>query len=121
MVSIFSILVLLSGVGFEGRASQAVDKPKLFVALLTLGPTWDSSKAPMAQAGFREHSQNLTRLRREKKIRIGARYGEFGMVVVEAQTEAEVRALFESDPMVRDRAFNLGVHPFDLFYAGCLE
>jgi hypothetical protein len=63
----------------------------------------------------------VKRLRNEKKIPIGGRYGDKGMVIVEAKSEAEARALFASDVMVEKKTFTLELQEFRPFYKGSIE
>lgn len=92
-----------------------------FIAIFSRGPAWDEAKPANEQIGFKEHSDNLRRLRSEKKISIGGRYGEKGMVIVEAQNEGEARSLFASDVMVEKKTFTLELNQFRPFYKGSIE
>lgn len=92
-----------------------------FIAIFSRGPAWEDSKGATEQVGFKEHSENLRRLRTEKRISIGGRYGEKGMVIVEAKNEDEARALFASDVMVMKKTFALELHQFRPFYKGTIE
>ncbi len=83
-----------------------------------MGPGWDSSKPPQAQAGFREHSANLRRLREAGVLVMGARYADKGLVVVSAASAAEARAMMDADPSIAAGTFVFEVHPFNVFYAG---
>src|SRR5687768_3109725 len=48
---------------------QNVAPPKqYFIAVFSRGPAWDDGKPANEQVGFKEHSDNLRRLRTEKKI-----------------------------------------------------
>jgi hypothetical protein len=84
-------------------------------------PAWDEAKPANEQVGFKEHSDNLRRLRAEKKISIGGRYGEKGMVIVEAQNEGEARSFFAADVMVGKKTFTLELNQFRPFYKGSIE
>lgn len=92
-----------------------------FVAIFSRGPAWDDARPANEQAGFKEHSDNLRRLHAEKKLAIGGRYGEKGMVIVEARHEAEARAHFVSDVMLSKKTFELELHQFRPFYKGFIE
>jgi uncharacterized protein YciI len=98
--------------------SAAANMP--FIAIYTLGPAWQSGKPAHEQAYFKEHSANLQKLRAEKKILLGARYSDKGMIILSATDEKEARARLESDPMVANKVFNLELYPFHPFYKGCL-
>jgi hypothetical protein len=90
----------------------------LFAAVFKTGPTWDAAKAPGEQAFFRDHSANLAKLRAAGRIVMGARYGDVGLIVVTAATEAEARTYFETDPSIAAGTFALDVHRFSVFYPG---
>lgn len=92
-----------------------------FIAIFSRGPAWDEKKPANEQLGFKEHSENLQRLRAEKKIPIGGRYGEKGMVIVEAANEHQARSLFVSDVMLEKKTFSLELHQFRPFYKGAIE
>lgn len=107
-----------------GRINGYQDKPpapSYFIAIFSAGSSWDKAKEAHQQTGFKEHSENLKRLRTEKKIALGARYSDKGMVVIHASTEADARAMFASDLMVQSKVFTLELYPFKPFYKGCLE
>jgi uncharacterized protein YciI len=96
-------------------------KKTLFIAIFSLGPSWQSDKPAHEQAYFKEHSANLKKLRTEKRILIGARYSDKGMIIIAAANEQEARAMLEPDPMVANKVFNLELHQFNPFYKGCTE
>jgi hypothetical protein len=100
---------------------QTAPAKQYFIAIFSRGPAWDEAKPANEQIGFKEHSDNLRRLRSEKKISIGGRYGEKGMVIVEAQNEGEARSLFASDVMVEKKTFTLELNQFRPFYKGSIE
>ena len=100
---------------------QPAPAKQYFIAIFSKGPAWDESKDASAQLGFKEHSENLRRLRTEKRIPIGGRYGEKGMVIVEAKDEGEARSFFSSDVMVEKKTFTLELHQFRPFFKGTIE
>lgn len=101
--------------------SQTGPVKQYFIAIFSRGPAWDDAKPANEQLGFKEHSDNLRRLRAEKRISIGGRYGEKGMVIVEAPNEAEAGSLFASDMMVEKKTFILELNQFRPFYKGAIE
>lgn len=122
------MIVVLGGclsIAAIDRVQQPTPTPapakKYFIAIFSRGTAWDDKKQANEQTGFKEHSANLSRLRAEKKIPIGGRYGEKGMVIVEAQNEDEARSLFAYDVMVTSRTFTLELHQFRPFYKGTIE
>ena len=100
---------------------QTAPAKSYFIAIFSRGPAWDDAKPANEQIGFKEHSDNLRRLRAEKKISIGGRYGDKGMVIVEAPNEVEARSLFASDAMVEKKTFTLELNQFRPFYKGTIE
>ena len=130
------LVVFVSGIIVSGGASglsrgagcwgNAQDKPqapakKYIVAIFTTGPAWDQSKPPNEQKGFKEHSENLRRLRSEKKIVLGARYSDKGLILLDAQSVEEARALFAADPTLKEKVFVLDVYPWNPLFKGCVE
>lgn len=105
--------------GPAAAQSSATDGP-LFAVEFRTGPGWDSSKPPAEQAHFRDHSANLARLRKEGRIIIGARYADKGFIVMTGPSADDVRALLDADPAVQRRVFDVEVHEFLVFYAGCV-
>ncbi len=102
---------------------EVVSTPELlFVVHLTTGPAWDVLKPANEQPGFREHSANLTRLRTEGLLVVGARYkdstADKGMLIVRAASRESALKLFDADPMVKSRRFNIDVAEFSPFYDG---
>jgi uncharacterized protein YciI len=92
----------------------------LFAVEFRVGPKWDASKKPHEQTHFREHSANLKRLRDSGHLLVGARYADKGFLVIAAESEASARALVEADPSVSGQTFAYDLHPFNVFYAGCV-
>lgn len=86
-----------------------------------MGLSGIGGKPANEQPGFKEHSENLRRLRAEKKIAIGARYGEVGMIIVGAGKETDARSFFAPDSMAHKKTFTLEFHPFRPFYKGSIE
>jgi hypothetical protein len=95
---------------------------RLFVVHLTTGSGWQKDVAPNEQAGFKEHSANLARLRTEGKLVLGARYkdsqADKGMIVLRAANRAEVEAEFARDPMIQSKHFVPDIADFNPFYDG---
>ena len=91
--------------------------PPLFVVHFETGPSWNKSLAPSGQPGFREHSVNLNRLRKEGTIVFGARYGDLGMIFLKAETLEAAKSLLEADPGVRSGIFAYRIAPLRVFYS----
>jgi uncharacterized protein YciI len=85
------------------------------------GPSWDAAQPPGAQRHFREHSANIRRLATEGKLALGGRFGELGLLLVRAGSEAEARALFDADPSIAAGTFRVDVHEWRTFTPGCVE
>ncbi len=114
----FSASQFLSG---AAQDTAAAPPAKYFIAIFSLGPAWQKDRPAHEQLYFKEHSANLRKWREEKKITLGARYSDKGMIVLSARDEAEARAWLENDPMVVNQVFNLEIYPFNPFYTGCIE
>jgi hypothetical protein len=99
-----------------GPAAEA--EPRLFAVEITIGPNWDTSKAPGEQVYFKEHSVNLKRLRDEGHIVMGARYSDKGLIIVSARSSEEVRTMMDQDPSITAGTFVYEVYAFNVFYPG---
>ncbi len=115
-------LALICLLWLLAASATAQPAPELFIVHLTTGPAWDKDKPAPQQAGFAQHSQNLSRLRGLGSILVGARYqdsaADKGMLIIRAANREAVTALFEPDPMVRDKLFVLDIAAFKPFYDG---
>jgi len=105
--------------GASAAPPPATDSP-LFAVEIRTGAKWDSSRKPQEQPHFREHSANLKRLRDEGLLLVGARYSDKGLLVVAGATEADVRAQMDIDPSIQAQVFAYEIHPFRVFYPGCI-
>lgn len=93
----------------------------LFAVEIRTGAKWDASRPPQEQPFFREHSQNLRRLRDAGHLVMGARYGEVGLVVLAATDAAAARAMMDADPSIEAGTFRYELQPFNVFYGGTLS
>ena len=100
---------------------QSGPTKQYFIAIFSKGPAWNEAKPANEQNGFKEHSDNLRPLRAEKKLSIGGRYAEKGMVIVEAQNEADAKSFFVADMMLEKKTFVLELNQFRPFYKGTIE
>ncbi|RZU02632.1 YciI family protein [Rivibacter subsaxonicus] len=125
-----SLPLLLAALAGADAAAQPASAPapasrpddrRLFAVEIRTGPAWDAAKPPGEQAHFREHSTNLRRLREQGSLLLGARYADKGLVVLAAASEQEARAMLEQDPAIQNRVFGYELHPFAVFYGGCVE
>ena len=105
------------------RAAQPASPPpdaKLYAVVVRTGPSWDAARPAAAQLHFKEHSANIRRLGTEGRLALGGRFGELGMLLVRAGSEAEARALFDADPSVAAGTFRLEVNEWRTFAPGCV-
>ena len=109
-------LFIVAGILLTGIVGIGVQPSPLFVVHFETGPNWNKSLTPAEQPGFREHSANLNRLRKEGAIVFGARYEELGMIVLEAESLEAARAIVDADPGVRSGAFVARVAALQVFY-----
>jgi uncharacterized protein YciI len=108
-----------AGAAADAAASTAV-QGRDFLVVFSLGPQWVAGKPPGEQSSFREHGQNLKRLREAGRIVLGARYADKGMIVLRAESEAAARAELEADPGVRSGIFTFDLNELRVFYDGFL-
>jgi uncharacterized protein YciI len=103
------------------EAQPAGEARLRFAVEIRVGPAWDAAKPPNEQAYFADHSANLRRLREAGHLVLGARYGEVGLVVLSAASEAAARAMMDADPAMRHGTFRYELHELRVFYSGSLE
>lgn len=92
--------------------------PRMFAVRLSKGPAWAEAKGPNDQAGMREHSANISRLRREGLLVLGARLGELGLLVLRVPDEAAVSTQLAPDPTTMNGVFQVQVDVFSPFAHG---
>jgi hypothetical protein len=92
-----------------------------FVVLYTIGENWDHTKQAHEQQYFKEHSAYLSELRKAKKIEIGARFSDIGMILLKADSEAEALDIISKDAAVQNKIFKTEFFSFFPFYKGCIE
>ena len=117
------LLTLLCGAPALRAQEPAPASPparRTFALVFRMGPSWDASKAPAAQAHFADHSANIRKLREEGRLLVGGRFSDQGLLIVEAQDEAEARSFVDRDPSVRAGTFAAEVHAWSTFAAGCV-
>jgi hypothetical protein len=102
-------------------SEPVVEALPLFAVQVRTGPTWDASKPPHEQLHFRDHSANLKRLRDAGHLIVGARYSDLGLIILAAESEAQVRSMMDGDPSFGAGIFRYEVHPFNVFYPGTLK
>ena len=92
--------------------------PRLYAVRLSTGPAWDAAKTANEQAGMREHSQNIARLRTQGTLVLGARFGELGLMVLRVPDEAAVRKALAPDPTAANGVFKVQIEVFSPFAHG---
>lgn len=113
------LTALLSGVAtLCAQTPPANPPPKMFAVRLTKGAAWDEAKGPGDQAGMREHSGNIARMRREGIVVLGARFGDTGLIVLRVPDEAAARAQLAPDPSISGGTFKVQVDEFRPFAHG---
>lgn len=93
---------------------------RLFAVEFRIGPAWVADKPPNEQLLFGEHSANLRKLREAGALKLGARYSDKGLVVLEAESETAAREMVEADPSVAAGTFVYEIHELSVFYEGAL-
>lgn len=109
-------LLLFIGLLLFVNESRAETKAALFVVHFETGPSWEQGVAPNKQAGFSEHANNLNTLRKQGTIKFGARYRQYGMIFLSAQSLQHATQLLNSDPGVKSGLFKYNVAEMNVFY-----
>ena len=97
-------------------AQSPTPAASLFIVNFETGPSWDESRPATEQPGFREHSANLNRLRKQGAIVFGARYAEVGMIFLKAESLEAAKAVIDADPGVRSGIFVYRIAALNVFY-----
>lgn len=118
MKTIFVILCIVF-THFANAQTQPADS--LYIVTYTTGSAWDVSKKPNEQLYFKEHSANLSSLRKSGVIQFGARYAEKGIIVIKAATFQKAKEIITADVSVVNKLFNADVQKLNVFYDGCVS
>ena len=93
-------------------AAAPVQMAKYYVVFLRRGPAWTAEQTPEALALGRGHMANIQRLHAEGKLALAGPFLEqsgeralAGLFVFRVESEAEARALADSDPAVKAGRF----------------
>lgn len=100
---------------FTVTAVDAEQHPQFIVHLET-GAQWDASLPPGEQHQFAAHSANMRQLREEGVILFGARYEDYGLLIINAETADAARAILDADPGVVAGIFQYRLAPIRVFY-----
>lgn len=114
---LFLWIVAITG----GYAQSVADSSSYFVVTYTTGSAWNAEKSAQDQLYFKEHSAHLVKLRKEKIIVAGARYGEKGMIIIRTGSMRSAMASIFSDVALKNNLFVAQIEPLQVFYPGCLE
>ena len=117
----FILCVVLLGITAAVKAQTPNPLDSLFMVTYTVGSSWDTSKQPNEQLYFKEHSANLSKLRKEGVIKVGARYADKGMIVISAESFATAKEIILSDIAVVNKLFVADIQKLNVIYEGCLE
>ena len=86
------------------------------------GPSWDHSRLRREQAGWDAHAAFMDALTEEGLIVLGGPVGEgdgdYALLVVEAESEAAVRARLADDPWGSDMRTIESVKPWSVWLRG---
>lgn len=117
----FIVCVALVGLSVVVNAQTPNALDSLFIVTYSVGSAWDANKPPNEQLYFKEHSANLSRLRKAGVIKAGARFADKGMIVITATSLATAKEFILNDIAVIHKLFNADVQKLNVFYEGCLE
>lgn len=103
---------------FVTFSSSAQTQPtdSLYIVTYTTGSAWDTSKKFNEQPYFKEHSANLSALRKAGTIKFGARYADKGIIFIKAATLQAAKDLVNADLGVINKLFNADVQKLSPFY-----
>jgi uncharacterized protein YciI len=83
------------------------------------GPSWNTSRPRREQVGWDEHAAFMDRLVAERFIVLGGPVGEddgdYALLVVEADSEADVRARLADDPWGEDMLATESIERWTIF------
>ena len=119
VLAALSAALLLAGAGLAQESPKKAER-KQFVYVLKLIPRLLEEKNWTERDGqiVGRHFRRLQRLHREGRVVLAGRTlnesepSQFGVVVFEAETEAEARAFMEEDDAVREKIMTAELFPF---------
>ncbi|MEQ1584347.1 MAG: hypothetical protein ABL895_00595 [Cyclobacteriaceae bacterium] len=117
----FILCVVLLGFTVAVNAQTSNPPDSLFIVIYSMGSLWDATRQPDEQLYFKEHSANLSKLRKEGVIKTGARFADKGMIVISAQSLTAAKEIILSDIAVIHKLFDTDIQKLNVFYGGCLE
>ena len=114
-----TIIIVLTLVISNCALAQTVDS--LYMVIYTTGKSWDLAKQPQEQTYFKEHSANLSALRKTGTIKVGARYADKGMIVIAASDIEAASKIINADVAIQNHLFDVTIDRLNIFYDGCLD
>jgi hypothetical protein len=115
------LLVVAISIVSLGTAQEIKPVDSLYIVTYTTGSLWDNSKPVNEQPYFKDHSANLSKLRKEGIITAGARYGDKGIIFIKVKSMRAARELILTDPAVVNKLFSADIQKVSVFYDGCIE
>jgi hypothetical protein len=115
-----ALAVWLIGISIT-NAQTTNPTDSLYIVTYTTGSLWDVNKKTNEQPYFKEHSANLSALRKAGTIRTGARYGEKGFIIIAAQSMKAAQELILTDVAIVNKLFIADIKKLNVFYDGCIE
>ena len=92
---------------------------RYFLVKRTHGPSWDPSRLRREQDGWGAHAEFMDRLVEEGFVVLGGPVGEgdgdYALQVVEAESEAAVRARLADDPWEEDMLVTESIEPWRIW------
>jgi uncharacterized protein len=92
---------------------------RYFLVKRAHGPSWDRSRLRREQEGWPEHAAFMDALLDEGLIVLGGPVGEddgdYALLVMELQDEAEVRRRLAEDPWGEDMLVTESIEPWSIF------
>ena len=110
LVKAFTLMLLMSTYNAEELLL------KQFIVHLETGKEWNSNLSPTEQKEFKNHSENMKLLREKGIIKLGARYGEFGLLIIESESKSSAIKILEADPGIKAGIFKFRIEPISIFY-----
>ena len=121
MKSFFVAAVLFPFSWLANAQTTSPGADSLYIITYTTGALWDKAKKPNEQTYFKEHSTNLSSLRKSGVIQFGARYAEKGIIIIRAANFNAAKDLINSDVAVANNLFNADIQKLNVFYDGCIK
>jgi uncharacterized protein YciI len=125
--TVFTLLLVLviGGINAQNTTSQDIQKQQIdkmvsqmqnyFMVILTKGPN-QNQKSAFLDKLKNEHLANMMKMADKGKLVLAGPFMEDGQMrgifIFDVETEAEVRQLVDTDPMVKAGRMNYEIHPW---------